>query len=167
MIILGGDIDLDGALVKIDYSGRYLDHIRFPTREHNVPNGVLKRRIDCMAMIWTLEKFLGSCVDVTAFLEWPSQISANGMLRVSSQHRTVGDIEAALGSQGIDPFFVPVMDWKRNFGLVKKPKADAIPIANRLCGTSIKLKKDVPIAEAALIARYGMRMLKTEEVKAC
>lgn len=166
MIILGGDLDLDGAIVKLDESGRYLDHMRFPTCEHNAV-GVLKRRIDCPAMIWTLEKFLGRYDETTAFVEWPGHIMSNGMMRISSQHRTLGNIEAALGSQGIKPMFVTVRDWKRNFGLIGKIKREAIPIANKLCGMDVKLVKDVSVAEAALIARYGMRMLSTQEAEAC
>lgn len=160
MITLGGDLDLDGAIVVLGPDGRYKDHIRFPTMAHN-SKGVLKRRIDCQALVIGLQDLLRFVEeDSQAFLEWPGVVASNGMLRSASQHRTLGNIEAALASLGVVSRYIPVLDWKVNFNLKGKPKKDAIPIANKLCDMEVVKVKDTPIAEAALVARYGMRIAK-------
>lgn len=163
MIILGGDLDLDGAIVALGQDGKYVGHIRFPTMEHNSP-GVLKRRINCHSLVCQVKAFVSEKTVIDAYLEWPGVIASNGMLRSASQHRTLGDIETALAAAGVISTYFSVRDWKNNFGLIGKPKKAAIPIANDLCGMSLtKITEETPIAEAALIARYGMR--KAQEAK--
>lgn len=160
-MIIGADLDLDGAVVALDDSGKFVDHIRYPTMPHN-SKGRLKRRIDCPALLARLQEFVPTDESVEVYLEWPGVIMSNGMLQSASQHRTVGNVEACLGGVGLDCRYVPVREWKRNFNLMGKPKKSVIPIANRLCDMDVQKVKDTPIAEAALIARYGMRKARAE-----
>lgn len=154
-LIVGVDPDLSGAVVLLR-GGRYVTHFRIPTREHNKRNFCLKSRVDC----FEIQRRLGALLSLheqqpEVFMEWAPVIMQGKSAQVSSQHRTIGDIEAVFACHGLDVSFVEARDWKKAYGLLGKKKHEVIPVANQLCGTSVRLKKDVAVAEAAMIARYG------------
>jgi len=162
---LGIDPDLSGAVVLLR-DGMYVSHIRVPTREHNRKTGILKRRVDCFMLDEQLGCLIGGIAECRAFMEWAPVVMENRGFQVASQHRTIGDIEAVLACHGIDAEFVTAREWQKSYNLIGRPKNDVIPVANQLCGTIVKLKKDVSVAETAMIGRYGFKYLERGETHA-
>ncbi len=164
-MILGADTDLNGAIVLLDENGKYVNCLNIPTMAHNSPVGVLKRRVDCAQLEWQLALLCGHHHITAAYCEYPGVTPSNGPHRIASQHRTLGNIEACINNAAIPVELVQVRAWKGNFGLIGKPKKAAISIANELCCMYVEKVKDATIAEAALIARYGMRMKAQQALK--
>ncbi len=137
---------LDGELLAVD---------PLPTRARLYGSGLQLDGAELMG--WLLEKRAGRpCV---AILEAVSSRPGQGVRSVFNFGHMLGSIEGVLQAVGIPYQLVSASVWKKRAGLIGKKKSASRSLAGQLFpdqADRFKRVKDDGLAEAALIARYGL-----------
>ena len=159
MIIIGIDPGLTGACSFIDTRTKACSVHDLPTMP--LPgNGLIKRKIDGLALAQLLRVHAPVDEDAASFLEQVGAMGSknNAVQTQVSLGRSLGAIEAVLECFRRPPAMLHPQTWKKRFGL-GSDKALARQIAVSLypmLAEDLKLVKHHNRAEAVLIAHFGM-----------
>lgn len=162
----GCDPGLTGAITIFNDKGEYIENIRIKTLTKE-GNPIVKKRINGIVLHSDIKKmmntyeFIHSHDDPVCFLEHPSVIPSNGFVRIASLNHSIGIIEGVFVSLGVKVIYIQPKQWKKSFNLLGKHKHQSIIVAlEQIPKIGKILKKDIDIAEAILIALYGIQHLK-------
>lgn len=162
MIIIGIDPGLTGACAFIDSRTKACSVHDLPTMQ--LPgNGLIKRKIDGLALAQLLRAHAPLDEDAAAFLEQVGAMGGknNAVQIQASLGRTLGAIEAVLECSRRPPTMLHPQRWKKAYGL-GADKAMAREVALRLypqLKAELGRAKDHNRAEAVLVAHYGMGLV--------
>lgn len=174
-LFIGVDVGLDGALVALNAQLKVHKVIRMPTVAKR-GNPSIKSKIDASRLADELllaiaESEAQTNSEVIVFIEEPPTFIGGHMLTPQlSLHHSCGIIEGVIACfPGMpEPHFVPVQKWKAQYDIKKgkkkipgkEQKKNAIELALHLNPELGPLKmQDADIAEAALVARYGIKYI--------
>ena len=146
-MILGIDPGLDGGLAIIDGSAiELLETIPTQTK-----SGFIKRQVDAEK----LSNILRVYPDLVCYLEGVASRPGQGVASVFSFGDTYGAIRGVLGALNIPTYTVIPSKWKK--ALQISSKEDSLKAIKDLYPDMKWLKKDHNLAEAVLIAVYGIK----------
>ena len=153
MNIIGIDPGLSGAVARIKTNSVYVSDmpVYLDGKQKHVDAATLSQIIESEGL-----------PDV-AILERVHSMPRQGVATTFSFGRAVGVAMGVLGARRIPMVQVTPSQWKKHFGLIKKDKAASVAKATELYGDEHwKLKKHEGVAEAALIATWGLHQLTKE-----
>ena len=146
-MILGIDPGLDGGLAIIDGSSiELLETIPTQTK-----GGFIKRQVDAQK----LSNILRVYPDLVCYLEGVASRPGQGVASVFSFGDTYGCIRGVLGALNIPVYMVAPQTWKKELKI--SSKEDSLKAIKDLYPDMKWLKKDHNLAEAVLIAVYGIK----------
>lgn len=162
-IVLGIDPGVNGGLVGLRAdTGDLALAWTMPTRTIAGAKGRMKRRLCGDALMGMLR----TAQPIAVFIEDPGVVmggkglkATTSPLSVASLHHCFGGIEACVDAIGVEARRVHATTWKRVYGLIGKGRGKEVSMnaAAQLWPELGSLRKrDDGIAEAALIARYGL-----------
>lgn len=147
---LGIDPGLSGAIALIR-NGEYADVWDMPTMSRGSGN---KQKVNAAEVA----RILRECPPCTAYVELVNAMPGQGVVSMFQFGKCAGAIEAALAALGFPMVEVTPQKWKREFGLIGKPKDAARTLAQQLMPLApLGLVKHGGRADALLLALYGHR----------
>lgn len=147
---VGIDPGSSGALAVLDHQGDLIAYCDMPTLKTGK-----RTRVNGAA----LAQFLASLTDqpLTAYLESAGARPGQGTASMFSFGHSAGVVEGVIAALGIPLSVVTPQTWKRHYGLAGKSKELSRTRAVQLYPRApLGRKKDHALAEAILIARYGL-----------
>lgn len=159
MIFIGIDPGLTGAVAMVNPQG--------DCQVEDIPtvtlpgNGLVKRRVDGLALGRLLRRFIPAGEVATVLVEQVRAMGGqnNAVQTQFSLGRTLGAIEVTLDLLRLQADMIEPQRWKKFYGL-GSDKAESLRLARQLYEHApLKLAKHHNRAEALLIAHCGMRTL--------
>lgn len=152
--IIGIDPGLSGAIAIIENGDLYIHDM--PVLEYDIEKGKKKRR---EVNVGRLFNILNSVHHPIAYLEGVAGRPGMGGTQMFAFGQSYGMIKACLTLAGIPYKIVSPQKWKRHFSLSRDKDQSRITAQQIFPDRAKKFsrKKDDGRAEAALIARYGLR----------
>lgn len=155
-MILGCDPGVSGAFVVIDGHGRHVDHLLMPTIKVGTKN-----RVNGAAVA----AFIGQHQPEHCYLEQVGAMPGQGTSSMFTFGHAAGLVEGVVTGMGIPLTLVTPQAWKKGAGLIGQDKdaarSRAIQLYPMLRALDAKGKGQA-IADALLIARFGLNVLKTQ-----
>jgi len=155
VIVLGCDPGLSGGLAVIEAgpSQRFIGAIPVPTNGEKA-----KRRVDVVQMVGFLYTMKPTHAVIERAQAMPEQGSSSGFI----YGRAVGALEATILGMQIPLTIIEPTAWKKAHGLIKRGKEDSRQRALQLFPgrPEFARKMDHNVAEASLIAWYGIMLLR-------
>lgn len=149
-LVLGVDPGVSGALAVLDAGGVLVDHLHMP-----VIQGGKRARVNAAAVAQFLLGFQDQ--RLIAYVEQVGAMPGQGTASMFSFGHAAGTVEGVLAALGIPLELVAPAAWKRYYGLIGKPKDAARARAVQLYPQApLSRKKDCALADALLLARYGL-----------
>ena len=146
-MILGIDPGLDGGLAIL--SGSHIELLEtIPTEKKT---GFIKRQVDAQK----LSNILRVYPDVICYLEKVASRPGQGVGSVFSFGDTYGAIRGVLAALNIPTYMVAPQTWKKELKI--SSKEDSLKAIKDLYPLLKWRKKDHNLAEAILIAMYGIK----------
>lgn len=166
MVVIGIDPGVSGALCWM--SANFIDNpphvavLDMPTVERTVNKRT--RQVVDPAAVWGIVKRWAWSEDkrpkMLAALEYVGPMPGEGTHSAFVFGRYLGYCEMALTAASVPWEYVTPLAWKREFGLVGKPKDESRLVAQRLFPeVDLSKKKHHGRADALLIAEWGRRQL--------
>lgn len=157
MVVVGIDPGLTGAIAAVDSAGS-CSVVDMPTIA--LPgNGLVKRRVDGLAVARMLRTMVPSCDACLVVIEDVQAIGGSAVQTMASMMRSVGTIEAAVEILRLPMERARPQTWKKFYGLDGDKKA-ALNVARQLYPVApLTLAKHHNRAEALLLAHFGMERL--------
>jgi len=156
MIVLGIDPGQTGGLVLLDTEGirkAIPTPLIYPTK---------KPTLATTPLLYLFDGYYETTADY-AVIENVHAMPAQGVSSSFQFGRMFGAIEAAAGMYANEIIYVTPQKWKKHFGLLKTDKNASMAKATELYGNEHwGLKKHEGVAEAALIATWGLHQLTKE-----
>jgi len=146
-VIIGIDPGLDGGIAILDgWSIELLETVPTETK-----GGFIKRQVDAQK----LGNILRAYPDAVCYLERVASRPGQGVGSVFSFGDTYGCIRGVLGALNIPTYMVAPQTWKKELKI--SSKEDSLKAIKELYPDLQWRKKDHNLAEAILIAMYGMK----------
>lgn len=154
-VIWGVDSGLRGCIVSV--SNKKVTHVlRMPTVPHP-SSKIIKSKVDAIGLYKSLSEFPKPDFVI---IELPDPIGNNSRVTLASLFHSIGVIEGVCGAFTERVVTVQPQIWKKSYNLKGKTKRESISVANSIYKElGVKLVKDNDIAEAALVAHWGINYL--------
>lgn len=158
--ILGVDIGLTGGLALLDGETFIVEPMPVMRKEGKT---FVKMQVNAAAFSQFLREWNKQPVPPSmkwgvqrAYVERVATMPKQGVAGQGSLMHSFGVIEGVLAALGIPMVLVSSQEWKKYHGLLGSDKDAARTLAQRLYPTlDLSKKKDIGLADALLIARYG------------
>lgn len=171
--VFGVDIGIRGAIVRVSQDGNVIGVSRLPVKERAGTTGIrpimkgrkkrtpsLLKQLDSARLFVDLESELAICDVQIAYVELPPMVSDNMRMTIGSLQHSTGIMDAVLSVLGIRIEWVRPQQWKSRYGLIKSKKRQSVETAIALMPELRGLLVgDADVAEAALVARYGINYI--------
>ncbi len=156
MLILGVDPGITGALALLDPQGRVEMAEDLPSLQRGGGRGRVRREVDPAGLAHLLRPHAAHIR--LALVEAVASRPGQGVASVFSLGHSLGAIHGVLGALGVPVHPIAPSVWKKALGL-GADKEEARAMAARLFPMiPLHRKADHNMAEALLIARYGLRL---------
>lgn len=154
-LILAVDPGISGALVILDCSGNYVDHLLAPT----IKIGSRSRLNGAAISAWLKEHASDIC---HAYIEQVNAMPGQGVTSMFTFGHAAGYIEGIVTGANIPLTLVPPQTWKKHAGFIGQekdaPRSRAVQLYPELRILDLKGKGQA-IADALFIGRYGLTQL--------
>jgi len=149
---IGIDPGITGAIAVVgDQDQSCLFTHDMPT----VPDGKKKQRVNAAGIVHLIDIYVQYQPDV--YIEDVHAMPGQGVSAMFNFGRSCGILEGVMSAMGLRVHFVTPQAWKREFKLIGLPKDASRTVAQRLYPSlDFSTKKSIGIADALLIAHYGM-----------
>ena len=155
MLVLGVDPGVSGAAAVIDEDYRVVQWYRFAKLAMGGA-GFAKNRMDGR---WFAQWLLDVGPVDHAVVEFPAFVGTNNAASQVVMFAALGCAEGVIDAAGIGQERVPARRWKKAIGLIGQPKRESKVRMLELHPEMEGARVNQGIAEAILIARYGLKYL--------
>jgi crossover junction endodeoxyribonuclease RuvC len=154
-IVIGIDPGLTGAIAVIG-DGDFIAAFDMPRARRRAKG----EQVNAYELASVLRQIIqGEAYTMVAIEEVASR-PGQGVSSMFKFGESAGVVRGVVAALGIPAFWVTPQEWKRDCGLIKSEKVQAISRAIELfpcAADSISRKRDIGRADALLIARWGYR----------